>query len=219
MSGTGNSGLLKVGAGVFELAGTNTFGSATSLTTVQGGELKVTGELGLSAITVESSGKLTGDGLAGSGVTVRSGGVLSPSGPFVIKGALRIDLGATVEFDLMNNGNSRLDDEISGVTDLVLNGTLVTRVNGDLSNREWGSWRLIQHTGTISGAGLTIDASTDGFPTLKTGYGFALASVVTNTSDKTLQLRCRLHAGQHMPCVLHNVRASINHSRVGRLKA
>ncbi|TQE98688.1 MAG: hypothetical protein FKY71_12525, partial [Spiribacter salinus] len=179
--------LIKTGSGVLELSGANTYSGTT---TVQSGELKLTGSLGASAVTVEDGGTFSGAGTTSDALAVDSGGTLALDGPLDINGALTIASGATWDLTLADNGNNRDDVEITGVTDMTVAGSLVVGIgDGDLADRNWGSWRLVQYSGTASGGGLTIDDTATDYPAMDTGDTLRLSNVETDSNNKTLQLR------------------------------
>lgn len=71
---SGSGALVKAGDGVLMLTNINTY---TGSTTVQNGELVITGSMGSSAVTVQSGARLGGNGAVG-GLTNASGGTVSP---------------------------------------------------------------------------------------------------------------------------------------------
>lgn len=106
IGGTGDSdgGLIKTGAGVLELTGTNSY---TGDTTVSAGRLVVNGAIDSSNVTV-SGGTLGGSGSVG-GVLVGSGGTLAPGnsiGTLSVTGNWELASGGTYQVELKNGGNT-----------------------------------------------------------------------------------------------------------------
>jgi autotransporter-associated beta strand protein len=167
LSGTG--GLTKVGAGALTLAGASSYTGATA---VSAGLLELNGTLANTAMTVASGATLAGSGGTQGAVTVQSGGTLSPgarvgnaagASPLRISNTLTLASGSTLAVDLDPNGNSLLDDEITGVTSLVASGNLSVNGLSAFTGLTQGSWRLISGSFTTNtGTGLTLSASPSG---------------------------------------------------------
>ncbi|GAB4363862.1 MAG: hypothetical protein Kow0026_28580 [Oricola sp.] len=109
ISGTGAGGvsLVKTGAGTMTLSGANSY---TGNTLVQNGELRVTGSIASSAVTV-SGGRLSGTGTVG-GTTVGAGGTLAPgagsAGTLTVAGDLTLAAGSVYEVDAAPDGTGDL---------------------------------------------------------------------------------------------------------------
>ncbi|HET6246535.1 MAG TPA: autotransporter-associated beta strand repeat-containing protein [Tepidisphaeraceae bacterium] len=98
----GTNGITKSGTGIMTIAGVgNNYSGAT---TVSAGELKITGALGTTAVTVASSATLAGGGSLGGALTASSGAFIAPSAPststpvghpLTITGALALSSGST----------------------------------------------------------------------------------------------------------------------------
>jgi fibronectin-binding autotransporter adhesin len=120
----GNGGLVKQGAGLFTLSGTNTYLGAT---TVAGGEFRVNGSVA-SAVDVQSGATLSGTGSVGGLVTVQSGGTLSAgqSPGTLTLGALNLNSGSTSIFELGSPGvvGGATNDLVNVTGNLTLGGTL-----------------------------------------------------------------------------------------------
>ena len=90
---------VKVGTGTLTLSGISTHSGAT---TVSNGTLLVTGNLSNSPVTVVSGATLQGTGFFGGGVTVQSGGIISPglgNGSF---GTMTVSNGLTLAAPTLN---------------------------------------------------------------------------------------------------------------------
>jgi autotransporter-associated beta strand protein len=197
-----NGGFNKKGAGVLNLTGANTYAGGT---TVSAGTLLVnntTGSgTGSGAVTVNSSGILSGTGtingavtvnsggtLSGTGtingtVNVNSGGILAPgasAGTLTINNSLVLADGSVLEFEL--NGTNQtvgggVNDLITNVTDLTLGGTLnITELASFGSVAGWEVWRLFDYTGALTDNGLTIGTH----PTLPGTCNFAIDTSIPN---------------------------------------
>jgi autotransporter-associated beta strand protein len=158
----GNGGLVKQGAGLFTLSGTNTYSGATA---VAGGELRVNGSVA-SAVNVQSGATLSGIGTVGGLVTVQSGGTLSAgqSPGTLTLGALNLNAGSTSVFELGSPGvvGGTSNDLVNVNGNLTLGGTL--SVNAPSA----GYYRLFNYgTMTASSFG-TINGSSHGTPTVLT---------------------------------------------------
>jgi autotransporter-associated beta strand protein len=120
----GTGGLIKQGAGLFILSGTNGY---TGPTTVSGGDLRVNGSVA-SAVTVQSGATLSGIGSVGGLVTVQSGGTLSAgqSPGTLTLGALNLNAGSTSVFELGSPGvvGGPTNDLVNVTGNLTLGGTL-----------------------------------------------------------------------------------------------
>ena len=158
----GNGGLVKQGAGLFVLSGTNSYLGGTS---VEGGNLRVNGSVA-SAVTVQSGATLSGIGSVGGLVTVQSGGTLSAgqSPGTLTLGALNLNAGSTSVFELGSAGvvGGAANDLVNVTGNLTLGGTL--SVNAPSA----GYYRLFNY-GTLTLSGFdTINGSSNGTPTVLT---------------------------------------------------
>jgi autotransporter-associated beta strand protein len=158
----GSGGLIKQGAGLFELSGTNTYLGAT---TVAGGELRVNGSVA-SAVNVQSGATLSGIGNVGGLVTIQSGGTLSAgqSPGTLTLGALNLNAGSTSFFELGSAGvvGGANNDLVNVTGNLTLGGAL--SVNAPSA----GYYRLFNY-GTLTASSFgAINGSSNGTPTVLT---------------------------------------------------
>ncbi|MEA2898361.1 MAG: fibronectin-binding autotransporter adhesin, partial [Bradyrhizobium sp.] len=158
----GNGDLVKQGAGLFILSGTNTY---TGATTVAGGDLRVNGSVA-SAVTVQSGATLSGIGSVGGLVTVQSGGTLSAgqSPGTLTLGALNLNTGSTSVFELGSPGvvGGANNDLVNVTGNLTLGGTL--SVNAPSA----GYYRLFNYGTLMASSFGTINGSSNGTPTVLT---------------------------------------------------
>jgi fibronectin-binding autotransporter adhesin len=158
----GNGGLIKQGAGLFTLSGTNSYLGAT---TVAGGELRVNGSVA-SAVNVQSGATLSGIGSVGGLVTVQSGGTLSAgqSPGTLTLGALNLSTGSTSAFELGSAGvvGGSSNDLVNVTGNLTLGGTL--SVNAPSA----GYYRLFNYGTLTSSSFDTVNGSSNGTPTVLT---------------------------------------------------
>jgi len=180
---TGNGTLIKTGAATLTLTANNTFGGTTS---VSSGALLLgtpAAALASSDINVNATGLLGGVGTAGGNVTVNSGGTLmaglthndtTTTAPEIltIAGALTVNAGAALLFDLYGSGTNDLIN--AGSLALVGTGTI------DISNAYTGTYTLINATSALnlSGGALAITKNGDALTGRVTGHSTADA---TNT--------------------------------------
>jgi fibronectin-binding autotransporter adhesin len=163
----GSGGLIKQGAGLFELSGANGY---TGPTTVADGNLRVNGSVA-GAVTVQSGATLSGIGSVGGLVTVQSGGTLSAgqSPGTLTLGALNLNAGSTSVFELGSPGvvGGPTNDLVNVTGNLTLGGTL--SVNAPSA----GYYRLFNY-GTLTPSNFaTVSGSSNG-----------TATVLTNVSNQ-----------------------------------
>ena len=158
----GNGGLVKQGAGLFELSGVNTYAGPT---TVAGGNLRVNGSVA-SSVTVQTGATLSGIGSVGGLVTVQSGGTLSAgqSPGTLTLGALNLNAGSTSVFELGSPGviGGPTNDLVNVTGNLTLGGTL--SVNAPSA----GYYRLFNYGTLTPGNFATITGSSNGTPVVLT---------------------------------------------------
>ena len=151
--GTGVLGLSKVGTGTLTLAGTNTLSGGVVVNT---GGVVLQGAystLGSGPVTVGGNSRFGGSGSALGTVNVQSQGTLVADGgtgaPSLTVGPLT--LGAAGGDITTNVINVYLGGKVVATSGLTVNGTSVINVAG--AAPAVGTYDLIQHPGTIGGAG------------------------------------------------------------------
>ena len=174
----GPGGFTLNGTGVMRLNGSNTYQGPTNVTS---GTLVVDGSLGLGSVTVASSATLMGSGSIGGAVAVLDGGMVAPGsspGTLTMTGALTLADASILSFELNAANNTvggGINDLITGVTDLTLDGLLTIMGSGDWTNVATNtSWRLFNYSGTLTDNGLSIGVQ----PTLGAGQSL-LISIAT----------------------------------------
>lgn len=145
----GGTGLLdKSGAGLLELTADSSV--LRGVTTVRGGELRVTGSLAGSATTVLAGATLSGTGTVG-GLIARSGSVISPGvnglGMLGVNGAIQLQSGSTLRLQIQAPTGS---DMLIGNSTLQLGGTAaLTNLGGTYAFNS--NYLLLQASGGRTG--------------------------------------------------------------------
>jgi autotransporter-associated beta strand protein len=153
----GSMGLNKTNTGSLTINTTNTY---TGNTTVSNGAVLVNGSLNQSAVLVRSRGTIGGDGRLGAGLTVISGGSITPGngngapGTLTITNGLTLSGGTTNRFDLSDDptGLSKSNDVTRVIGDLNLGGVNTIRVSlldGLPGN---GLYTLFTYSGNLNGS-------------------------------------------------------------------
>lgn len=153
----GSMGLIKTSAGILTISTTNSF---TGNTTVSNGAAIVNGALQQSAVTVRSSGSIGGNGRLGNGLTLLSGGSLTPGngngapGTLTVTNHLTLSGGTTNRFDLSDDptGSLKTNDAVQVIGNLNASGINTIRVSlldGLPGN---GVYTLFTYTGSFSGS-------------------------------------------------------------------
>lgn len=142
-TGSGTGSITKVGTGMQTLSGTSTY---TGTTTVNGGELRVTGSIATSALTTVSSGILSGTGTVGAlrtaGGTLAPGtsaGTLSSGSVDFSGGTLAIELASASVADRLN---------VIGTAGLSADTALAISLLGGYDPQVGDNWVLVQNDGT-----------------------------------------------------------------------
>ena len=173
ISGGASDGLTKNGAGWLALTGINTYGG---MTTVNAGGLAMNGSLA-GAVTVQAGGILGGSGTIEGPVSILDGGIIAPgNSPATLTVNDVFTLGSTSILDFELSGSDQtvgggVNDLISGVTDLTLDGILnVTALTSFTSATAGMKWRLFSYSGALTNNTLSLGS----MPTLSAGNSFSI---------------------------------------------
>jgi fibronectin-binding autotransporter adhesin len=178
LSGLGS--LVKIGSGAFTLSGSSNVGGSTA---VNAGQLTVNGVLGTSGVTVADGAILGGSGVINAAVTVLSGGIVAPGnspGTLTVNGPYSLADGSILNFELNPTNTtvgSGINDLITGVTNLTLDGILNISGTGDWTTAaNNSSWRLFDYSGTLTNNTLSLGTT----PTLASGQSFKIDTSTAN---------------------------------------
>jgi fibronectin-binding autotransporter adhesin len=161
ISGSASGGITKVGSGILELTGANTFSLGMN---VSAGTLLVNNTAGSATgsgtVAVASGATLGGSGII-SGVTTING-TLQPGnspGTLTINNTLSLASTAVLDWEINvtdQTVGSGINDLVTGVTNLTLDGTINFSLIGGPSITSAGVWRLFNYTGTLTNNVLDI---------------------------------------------------------------
>jgi autotransporter-associated beta strand protein len=131
--------LIKTGTGTLTLTGNSTH---TGTTTVSSGALQVNGSFSSSPVTVASGAALGGNGILGNGVTIQTGGSISPglgggsTGTLIISNNLTLNT-PTLNFDLSSSPAGANDQVLIQNSALTMSG--LQTYNFNLVNNALGA--------------------------------------------------------------------------------
>ncbi|APY15261.1 autotransporter outer membrane beta-barrel domain-containing protein [Brucella sp. 10RB9214] len=153
---TGAGALTKVGAGVLNLLGDNTY---TGSTAVAAGTLYVNGDQSAATgvVSVQSGATIGGDGTIGGALNVFNAATLAPGraggipGTLTIKNSLNLFDGSILEYSLgqANVVGGALNDHIVVDGNLVLGGGTINVETTQGGSFDPGIYRIISYTGTL----------------------------------------------------------------------
>jgi fibronectin-binding autotransporter adhesin len=178
---SGDGGLTKLGLGTLVVSGSNTY---LGNTVVSVGALLVNGNQSSAsgAVSVASGATLGGSGTLGGAVSILDGGIVAPGnspGTLTVNNTFALAGASILNFELNaadTTVGGGINDLITGVTDLTLDGILNLSGAGDWTTvADNTSWRLFNYTGTLSGGGLTLGST----PTLADGRSFQIDTSTT----------------------------------------
>jgi fibronectin-binding autotransporter adhesin len=175
----GTVGVTKTGVGTWFLGGNNTYTGATS---IEAGTLVVNGALSSGAVTVASAATLGGSGTIGGAVTVLGGGIVAPGnspGTLTVNNAFSLANTSLLNFELdalNTTAGGGVNDLITGVTNLTLDGTLNITGSGDWTTVAANtSWRLFNYSGSLTDNDLSIGSA----PALASGFSYLIDTETT----------------------------------------
>jgi autotransporter-associated beta strand protein len=181
---TGNTGIIKGGAGTLTLTGASSY---TGSTLVASGALYVNGNQSAAtgATSVSTGATLGGNGTLGGDVNVADGATLAPGavgavGTLTINGSLNLASGALLNFDFAQaSGGTQASDLINVKGNLTLAGTLNASVasGGDLGP---GVHRLINYDGSLVNNGLNLGTLPSDHWVVQTGVAHQVNLVDTS---------------------------------------
>jgi len=156
---TGAGSITSGGGAILELAGTNNY---TGATTVTNGTLEIDGINAGSGVTVDG-GALAGVGVIQAPVTISALGTLSPgtNGIGTLSVAGNVTLSGATAMDLDKTAGVLSNDVLTNVTSLSLGGSLQLNVTGDTALAAGDSFNLFS-AGSITGSFANITPATPG---------------------------------------------------------
>jgi fibronectin-binding autotransporter adhesin len=175
LAGAGGT-LEKTGAGTLTLSANNTY---TGATTIAAGTLLVNGNqsAAVGAVTVDLGATLAGSGTIGGAVSILGGGIVAPGtspGTLTVANSFSLADASILSFELAAQNTTiggGINDLITGVTDLTLDGILNISATGDWTAvADNTAWRLFNYSGTLVDNGLTLGS----MPTLSAGQSFQI---------------------------------------------
>jgi fibronectin-binding autotransporter adhesin len=175
LAGAGGT-LEKTGAGTLTLSANNTY---TGATTIAAGTLLVNGNqsAAVGAVTVDVGATLAGSGTIGGAVSILGGGIVAPGtspGTLTVANSFSLADASILSFELAAQNTTiggGINDLITGVTDLTLDGILNISATGDWTAvADNTAWRLFNYSGTLVDNGLTLGS----MPTLSAGQSFQI---------------------------------------------
>jgi fibronectin-binding autotransporter adhesin len=175
----GTVGVTKTGVGTWFLGGNNTYTGATS---IDAGTLVVNGALSSGAVTVAPAATLGGSGTIGGAVTVLGGAIVAPGnspGTLTVNNAFSLANTSLLNFELdalNTTAGGGVNDLITGVTNLTLDGTLNITGSGDWTTVAANtSWRLFNYSGSLTNNDLSIGSA----PALASGFSYLIDTETT----------------------------------------
>jgi autotransporter-associated beta strand protein len=171
LAGAGGT-LEKTGDGTLTLSANNTYTGATA---IAAGTLFVNGDqsAAVGAVTVDLGATLAGSGTIGGAVSILGGGIVAP-GTLTVANSFSLADASILSFELAAQNTTiggGINDLITGVTDLTLDGILNISGTGDWTAvADNTAWRLFNYSGTLVDNGLTLGS----MPTLSAGQSFQI---------------------------------------------
>ena len=151
-NGSGTTSVIKVGTGTLTLSGACTYLGNTS---VNAGELSVTGSLVGTAVAVASGASLSGTGSIGGAVSVSGSLAPGPAAGVLSVASLQVNPSGALIMDVAPSG-----DRINVTGNLILAGSLQVNLAVDLN---FGRFPLIAHSGSRTGS-ITLNSLPSGTP-------------------------------------------------------
>jgi autotransporter-associated beta strand protein len=150
--------LVKIGTGTLTLTGNSTH---TGTTTVSSGNLLINGSFSSSPVTVASGAALGGNGIVGNGVTIQTGGIISPgpgsgsTGTLIISNNLTLN-SATLNFDLSSSPAGANDEILIQNSALTMSGLQTYNLNLVNNTLGAGTYTLIGGASVSTASGISF---------------------------------------------------------------